>query len=458
MYKRLTAALILLVTAVSLCFGALGEGEAPPSISIDAMNVYENMDRSFNDGYLPTANKNEAVVVLPLLCSSQLQGGALTVSANLGEPDSAPFVFRNYEKTVRLAEHKLPGGKTAWCYLAVFRLELKKERYIGAYPVTFSVKGMDLGGTPVGGDFSVYVSVNDGKEKNADPDKERPASLPKLMVDSYYVHPDPLEPGKEGVIRITIRNTSASEQVSNIKLNFEAQEAQILPKGVSSSYFKRLKKGGELTWELPVYVIEAAASKPHTAVISMEYEYGAAIPASGSDTIIMNVRQPIRLEYEAPAFPSRVTEGDNVAFSMNLMNMGKGMIYNVLATFEMPGMNNGGSVFVGELAPGEAKDCATNLQVTSVDGEFGQFEGRLLIRYENEFGEQQQKEIALSTQIQKKQAAPALTQAPEDNGEGQNRAFPWWIAVAGVAAAAAAAYAVVWVKKQKIRRYDEQRL
>jgi hypothetical protein len=185
----------------------------------------------------------------------------------------------------------------------------------------------------------------------------------------------------------------------------------------------------------------------------MEYEDSGGQAISASDRIILPVRQPVRLEYEEPALPPRVTQGDTVPFSMNLMNLGKSAIYNALLKFEIPGLASGGSVLVGTIPPGQSQTGTTNFRVDA-EGQ-GPVAGKLVLSYEDEYGEFYEKEIALSTTIEQK-IAPAEP-AGDDTPASSRR---WLInAVAGAAVLALAAFFLMrWLKEKKAREEDEMRL
>ena len=74
-----------------------------------------------------------------------------------------------------------------------------------------------------------------------------------------------------------------------------------------SIYCAQIGAGSSYTWKFSVNALTTAQSRPHPAVIAMEYEDSAGQPCSASDRIILQVRQPVRLEYEEPALPPRVT-------------------------------------------------------------------------------------------------------------------------------------------------------
>ena len=105
---------------------------------IDNRNVYEKMERSYSQGYVPTVKNGTAEVVLPLICQGELAGGQLRARADLGE--GGPFVTKNYEKTVELKENWVNAKKgKVQGYLAAFSLQLVSGRVNGSYPVRISI-------------------------------------------------------------------------------------------------------------------------------------------------------------------------------------------------------------------------------------------------------------------------------------------------------------------------------
>ena len=49
---------------------------------------------------------------------------------------------------------------------------------------------------------------------------QAPLSRPRLMVESYSLDRDYLEAGKSAVLTVTVKNTSTTQKVKNIKLSF----------------------------------------------------------------------------------------------------------------------------------------------------------------------------------------------------------------------------------------------
>ncbi len=442
--------LILCTTAASV------SSAAEPALAIDTVHVYDGMESSFAKGYLPIVDDGQAQVVLPLL--SETVTGPLTVTVNLGDPINSPFVYKNHEKQFNKEIYTL-DSEEAERYLIKFSFALAAERINGNYPITFQVSGETVDGDAFSQDFMLYVSISDGSDLNVPkPDSEpepAPSSQPKLMVESYTLEQDYLPAGESAAIKATIRNTSIAQEVRNIKLSFLEGSGEILPGGTGAEYVKQIAKGGSYTWSFVVTATTTAQSKPHMATITMEYEdsYGNAITAS--DRIILQARQPVRLEYEEPSLPTRVTQGDTSPFSITLMNLGKSVLYNVLLKFDVPGLSSGSSVLVGTISPGESQTGRANLQVGPEV--LGPVAGTLLLSYEDEYGEQYEREIPLATTIEEKLHIAAPADAETAPSESK---FSGWIIFPALGALLLALifFATRWLREKKARDEDEMRL
>jgi len=345
-----------------------------PALSIDTRHVYPGMEKSYSQGYLPTVAGGNADIVLPLLSAAVTD--TLTCAVNLGDPASSPFVYKNYEKQFNKKSYTF-GIKTVTYYPVEFSLELAKNRINGYYPVTLTISGITDGGEAFTQEFTLYVQINDGIDPHAPDPEQEPFPQPRLMVAGYTQDGSYLEAGEKTTVTVTIKNTSSTQTIKNIKLSFSEESGEVLAEGTGTTYCTLIGTGGSYTWNLAVTAMTTAQSRPHPAVINMEYEDSCGQSFSVSDRIILKVRQPVRLEYEEPSLPARVTQGDTPPFSMSLMNLGKSVIYNTLLKFEIPGLASGGSVLVGTILPGESQTGTTKFRVgTEVAGEVS---GRLIL-------------------------------------------------------------------------------
>lgn len=281
-------------------------------------------------------------------------------------------------------------------------------------------------------------------------------SQPKLMVEKYALDRDYLQAGESAEVTVSIRNTSGEQDVKNIKISFWEESAEILPAGTGAVYYKQIVKNSACSWSFGVTATAAAQSKPHPATVTMEYEDSSGNACSASDRIILQVRQPVRLSYEEPSFPVRVTKGDTPTLSITLHNLGKSAVNNALLKFEIAGLSSGGSVLVGSIPPGESKTGTAGFRVASE--QLGKVTGKLILSYEDEYGEHYEQEIPLSTTIREKKNAPL----PQKSGAAKNAAKQQRrliMAAAGALLLALICYFVIkWRKEKKEREDDEMRL
>lgn len=447
---RLAGCFMLLFILGAAAAPAVSAAALP--LAIDTERVYTGMESSYAEGYLPAVSGGQVTIVLPLL--PETAAGPLTASVHLGDPANSPFIHKNYERQFN-RKHFTFGDETVECYLVQFDLELSADRLNGSYPVTITVRGRSGEGEAFSQQFTIYVRISDGRDAKAPEPAPPPAPSirPRLMVAGYKLDRDYLEAGESATVTVTVRNTSSSQKVHNIKLSFNAEGGEILPAGTGAAYCDKIGQGGSYTWSFTVNVTATAQSRPHPATITMEYEDGSGNVLTAADRIILPVRQPVRLAYEEPSLPARVTEGDTVPLTVMLMNLGKSAVYNVLLKFEMPGLAAGGSVLVGTIPPGEFKTGTASFRAGS--GTTGTVSGTLLLSYEDEYGEYYAEEIPLSTTIEKKidPAVPAETGPPPGLPRGIVYA-----AAGAVLLAVACFFTFRWHKEKKAREEDEMRL
>lgn len=268
------------------------EQQEAPVFSIDTQHVFEGMEKSFGDGYVPVVENNNVKVILPLKLSGDPVCEVITASLNLGDPSSSPFVYKNYIKDFN-RKILLIDGQSVTRYLVCFELDLSKERLNGNYPVTVDVKGTTDNGTIVTAQYTLYILIDDGKNPNTpQPEAPKPVSQPKLLIEAYQSSPSVVEAGTNCEIEVIIKNTSTSHSARNIKVSFQDGSGEILPNETSSVYISKISKGEAESCCFALRVTEKAAANAHIINVLMEYEYGSAVPATATDIIILNVTQP----------------------------------------------------------------------------------------------------------------------------------------------------------------------
>lgn len=430
---------------------AAGTQDAGTVLAIDNENLYPGMDQPYSSGYMPAVAGGSASIVLPLVPAQELQGGSINITVDLGDASSSPFVFQNYDKTVGLKEHMVNNGAgRAKACLVELNLPLAEGRLSGRYPVTVSVQGQVQGGAQFTQAFTLYVTVTDGIDPNApaaqDPgDADAPAggtgggggagggeAKPKVMLGGYSVNPSPVLAGQEFGLSVTLQNTSDSQPIKNMKVTVSGETADIIPMGETNSfYFKKVAKQESAAIDTRLMVQQTAEPKPQKILLHVEYEGDGGMEVTSDESIVIQVKQPVRIEYDEPEIPQEVNAGDTMSVSMNVMNMGKGTVYNVRAEVEAPGLVPEGSLFLGNLESGAAKKgdlyvFVSTLDSSGADAKYGYTNGKMTLSYEDEFGEVSTQEFDFSTNIN-----PPVINAPQEEEEEEKpeTQSQWWISV-----------------------------
>lgn len=287
----------------------------------------------------------------------------------------------------------------------------------------------------------------------AEPETTQNASQPRLMVTSYKVEGDSLSPDKKSNLEIVLKNYSNTKALSNIKLSIADETGDIKPDGMGTQYVDRIYAGSTYTWKLPVTVSKKAETGEHKLEISMEYEDKYYTAYSASDTLSINVKQKVGMDYDSLQLPVKATQGDTVTISPNVMNTGKSVIRNCKISFDIEGLEGGSALFIGEIPVGESKSGSANLRVST--DKLGETKGTATITYEDEFGESYEKKAEISTLIEEK------VEMPEEESEKEEKKNPlWWLFIlVGLTAGGALGFGIpTAIRAKKQREEDELRL
>jgi hypothetical protein len=459
----LLAIIIMIITPAAV----LAEGETPGGdsggsavLSIDNANIYDGMDKAYKDGYTPTVNSGIATIVVPLIANAEITGNVITVTPGLGETATSPFVFRNYQKTVSLANNAVNGGtSTVPSYLVRFDLELAAGRVKGVYPVNIDVQAK-AGGSPVQQTFTAYVTITDGKDPNAPEATPRPQSQPKVIVSDYTVNPSPVNAGESFTATVTLENTSTKKSVQNMTVTVSCDCPNFSLQNDSSTMFiGKLAKGATTDITIEYKTDLETEAKRYNISLAIDYENSDASPLTSSGTIEVLVAQPLKVQLEAPKIPTEVNAGDTMPLSLQVMNMGRSEVYNVRCELAAPGLIPSETAFIGNMDPGMAKKADMDVFVgmksmtEGYEGEekYGYTNGKITLKYEDGNGQEYTDEIEISTMIN----PPVISPASATQEEKPETASQWWISliVGGVVIAVLAI--VLVMRRNKVKQHGD---
>ena len=437
----------------------LPQESGPMVLAIDDQNTYEGMEKPYKSGYTPTVKDGKVTVVLPLKAEENL--GKLTVTPNLGDPATAPFVFRNYQKTVTVSEQEVNGTKeTRKVYYIRFDFTLTKSRTNGTYPVVIDVQGQDISQS-----FTSYVTITDGKEPNTGEEipavaEPKPESQPILIVSDSTISPETPEAGGAFTVDVKITNTSEKKAVQNMTVTVTTDNPMIsLEEPSNTFYYEKFGKGHTET--LPLHFLAEASTPPgkYTITLTMNYDNSDATTLTSTGIVQVEVVQPMRVELTLPQIPESVSAGDTLPFSFQFMNLGRGSVYNVRCEIDVPGLIPTGAAFAGNMEAGTSITADVNVFIGTKDmsegseetEKYGYTTGNITLIYEDENGKEYSEDFEISTNI----SEPVITTVSDENvqQEEQKKAGQWWIAVAVLGGAIIVA-AIVWLLRKRKKNHE----
>lgn len=402
------------------------------NLVIDNKNVYEGMESPYSKGYMPKIDGNKAVVVLPLLAKEKLSGNRMTVALRLGEGENLPFVYKNYEKVVKLGKHKTKkGGKREECYLAAFSLTLKSERYNGSYPVTFAVTAKDKSGNEIYQEFSVYVTITDGKDLTADgggtdgAGDETPQFAPKVLIQTYEFSRNEILCGEKFTARLTLYNTSGINAAKNMAITIQPGENLELLSRTDSDYVSQLEAGESCTIQFAFRVLATAPSGQYDIGVTLDYADVKGNPYTMQEVVKVSAKQKTSIEVAPVRVPGSLQLGETIELQAQVMNLGKGKLYNVRAMLEAEGLAPSGMIFIGDIEAGTSMSGSMEVTAEGLSGDslYGPTQGKIVFYYEDESGKEMTQEQEFETSIIALSDESENKQAEDDTGQ-------WWVIMA----------------------------
>lgn len=397
--------------------------EAPVSekvhLGIDNRHRYEGMEQSFADGYQPEIRDGKLYLTVPFTASGALQNECLTVDLIFAEKENAPFVFKNYQKDVKLHSYRLldgimtpqgtdtkgtsgnnltatevPGGianqdgiaspadqQDAYCYTC--EVPLQENATPGQYSVTVRAWGYTMDGERVNLDCQIFVRVPEPEPVAGSKDNDSGGGAgggggysggesgeaaeeilhqPKLLLETCSLSDVSLKAGAEEPMKVQFRNCSETQTIYNLKVTASTDTKAVQPLR-NSWYFSSIAPGETVAIEDGVKV--AMATEDTSAVLSFDFEYedkkGTAV--SGKESVPLLIGQPTEVELHNAAFPAALYATDTQEFSIQALNLSRVPVYNVRIQLSGTGLFPAEDVFIGNMDAGTEGNGAMQVYV-----------------------------------------------------------------------------------------------
>lgn len=391
----------------------------------------------------PTGSPGQTVVMsLPIVN----KGGTLTnvtvapvVSATL---DEFPFVSQDINYGRELGTMENGERRTVdWIF------QISPYATTGNKVITFRATYEENG---VFGEctFKAYAYVENGYIPN---------TAPSLMVESYGIYRDDaqveaMEAGTDAVLKVTLKNNAAKDVIYKTVAVLKLSDANslILTGGHSdSAYVRSIPAGKTAEIEYHITARASAAVGPSAATISLTYENQDVVQGTAVSNIQIPVKQQMNLQLDTPVVYGSAVQGEPVAVSLNMVNLGRSRAYNV-SVVAMDGISMQDAYFGGDiLAAG-----SLNADFQVVPNKSGSFSGTLIVQYEDADGEIYTQNVSLSLQAEEAPDEEALAAAAEAENAEQGGGFPFWLLIPlflGVALIGLGVVLYLRRKKQKLQ-------
>ena len=435
-------------------------GDEPAKITtklyIDNQNIYEGMNKSYSEGYIPSIENGNALVVIPLKSNNNIKNSTITAKVDLGNGETIPFVQKNYEKNFGVGSFAVNGGTSqSESYLVRFNLELKQERYNGSYPVNINVSAYAEDGTEINQTFITYVTITDGEDLTPEPEEvvveeDAPVFMPKILVSSYSFSSSEIKQGDTVTAEVVFVNTSKTNSVKNMTVSVSTGEKLELVSKTDSIYIDDVGANETFTVSYDFKVDMMAAEGQYNLAFSLDYADYEGRTYTSSSNIKVNVGQLMKIEFDDLVIPESIEVGQTVEGTTQVMNLGKGKIYNVRAELSVDGLKAEKTMFLGNIESGSAISGSMEILAIGRSGNsyYGDTEGVLTFYYEDEAGNEFNQSVEIKTNI----VAPTYDEI--DVGT-QDKTGQWWVIMAVVVSIVIVICILIAFGNVKKKRYED---
>ena len=217
--------------------------------------------------------------------------------------------------------------------------------------------------TYVGGDntLSFDLSYNDGSVAMASQSvvisqcqtDSQTGAKPTLMVQSVNYGGQSIEAGKTFTLTITSYNTSKTVALTDVTTSINLPAGLMLASGSNKELTTQVAAGGSYMSSFQMQADASAETGPVNVTVDYTYYIsGTSEPLSDSQTITVPLVQPDRFTFTTMDVPTEAYAGEEAYVSLDFVNKGKGVLYNLSAELSGDMDNAGQTQYLGNLQSG----------------------------------------------------------------------------------------------------------
>jgi len=325
---------------------------AEADFTLDERALIPGMERTWLQGHTPPISDGTLSICLPIRSESAY--GNITATLMIDDEALSPFKRQKMSASFSRNDSKL--------YPVKLRLKLLSDYQKGDYYVTVHVEGKDKEGNMLSADFPLVLSLWEGKPRTEALTPVISGMNPNLNV------------GENGSLSFELENPCHYADMADLVLTVEDSSGDVLPLESDTMELNDLLSGSKMQVSVPLTVQPDAKVTMHRLKLTLNYSVFGETKTL-TQTFTVPVKQEIRLEHGGIDMASTVIQGDSVALTLPLMNMGRGEIRNAMVTLNLPGFVENQSVLEARLRQAKpskrssifrpAADCLANTQARS---------------------------------------------------------------------------------------------
>lgn len=274
--------------------------------------------------------------------------------------------------------------------------------------------------------FSLKIKKADKDDKKKNEDETEPTFQPKIIVDSYKCSKKNIYAGEDFNVEIVLKNTNKTINAENMMVTAGSENESLQIKSKSNNVFiDSIPANGSTIVKYDISSANGIPTGQYTLNLTMNYadENGNTYDSTGQ--VKININQKTKVQFDSLIISDEAEIGDTIEASINAINLGNEKVKNVRAQLSGDGLCPQGTIFIGDIEPGQIGNASTNIDIVRMkeNGKgYGTSNGIVTYFYENERGEEE-------TVTQEFQIAIKELSISQDDGNTGNDTKQWWIAI-----------------------------
>lgn len=228
------------------------------------------------------------------------------------------------------------------------------------------------------------------------------AYSPQLMLVDYHFSEDEIHPGDDFSLDLKVKNLSHARVATDVAMKIVSSEDSFIPIGLNSLYISDVDIEGIIDWKVSFRALHTANPGLYKFLLQINYSDAYGGIYSKEETVYVNLLDEVRLGRSDLQYAPILIQGENQSFDLELMNLGKSTLNNVLLTLDIPHLAEGITSYIGTIEPAKSEKANLGFVVSDKAGP-DTYEGQVLLTYEDYAGIKHEEKIPISMKVEEKQ-------------------------------------------------------